>query len=264
MAVVISSSLVMSLVDPDAPDLTHARIGYEKLSGTPSASSASSGFPASAANNALTYSFWKPETLPATWEIDFGSTQSMDYAGIAAHEFGTKGNTVALEVWSGTEWVEVDSTAPVDDKPIMFIFSELTISKARIVVSGGTVPRVGVVYTGMALVMERAIYGGHAPITLSDQTEYTTNASERGQWLGRSIKSNGVATSYQWANLTAAWYREYFDPFVKSARTQPFFIAWRPETFPEEVAYCFTGSNISPKNTGERDVMSVSMNAEGI
>ena len=264
MSVVFSPSLVMSPVDPDAPDLTHARIGYAKLSGAITASTSSGGFPASAADNALTYSFWKPLTLPATWEMDYGEDALIDYVGIAAHEFGDNGNTVTLQAWDGASWVPIASASPIDSSPIMFIFDEIFVSKIRLSISGGTAPRVGVIYTGTSLVMERAIYEGHSPITLASVTNYTTNISESGQWLGRSIKSQGMATSYQWSNLTAAWYREYFQPFVASVKTQPFFIAWRPETFPDEIGYCWTKQDIKPSNAGGRDLMSVTLNAEGL
>jgi hypothetical protein len=264
MSVVFSPSLVITPIDPDAPDLTHARIGYAKHSGTITASTAAGGFPATAADNALTYSFWKPLALPATWEIDYGEIKAIDYVGIAAHEFDVNGNTVALQVWNGSAWVSIASTSPTDNSPLVFIFDELTVSKVRLSITGGAAPRVGVIYTGTALVMERAIYDGHSPINLSSVTGYTTNISESGQWLGRSVKSQGMATSYQWSNLTAVWYREYFQPFVLSAKTQPFFIAWRPETFPDETAYCWTRQDIKPTNSGGRDLMSVTLNAEGL
>lgn len=264
MSVVFSPSLVITPIDPDAPDLTHARIGYAKHSGTITASTAAGGFPATAADNALTYSFWRPLTLPATWEIDFGTAKEVDYVGIAAHEFGTNGNTVTVQLWDGSGWIDIASTTPSNDSPIMFIVSEFAAQKVRLSIAGGTAPRVGVVYVGLSLTMERAIYGGHSPITLASVTSYTTNISESGQWLGRSVKSQGVATSYQWSNLTASWYREKFQPFVESAKTQPFFIAWRPETFPDEVGYCWTKQDIKPTNAGGRDLMSVTLNAEGL
>lgn len=263
MAIVFSPSMVMLEGDPDAPDLSHARIGYAKHSGSISASSAADGFPASAANNALTYSFWKPVSSSSNWVIDYGEVKSVDYVGIAAHEIGSVGATVYVDVWNGTAWVNIISHTPANDSPIMFIFDELTVSSVRVRLTGGA-PRVGVIYTGIALVMERAIYGGHSPITLSRVTSYSNNVSESGQWLGRSVKSKGSATTFAWSNLTAAWYRQYFDSFVSSAKTQPFFIAWRPDQYPDEVGYCWTNKDIVPSNSGQRDLMSVSLAVEGL
>jgi hypothetical protein len=89
------------------------------------------------------------------------------------------------------------------------------------------------------------------------------NKSERGQWLGRSIIRGGSAGSWSWRHLKADWYRTYFDPFVESARTQPFFIAWRPETYPV-AAYCWTEGDITPSNMGVKDFMQVTLEAEGL
>ena len=115
----------------------------------------------------------------------------------------------------------------------------------------------------MALAMQRAIYAGHSPITLSRKTVKRPTKSEFGQWLGSSTIRHGLKTSFEWKNLKAAWYREYFDPFVKSARTKPFFIAWRPSKFPNEIAYAWTSNDIKPSNMGILDYMDVSMSVEG-
>jgi hypothetical protein len=89
MAVVISSSFALSetVVTP----LTHARIGYSKVTGTITASSEDSGFPASAANNEMTYSWWKPAAMNAYWQIDLSTAEDVNYFGISAHTLGSDG-----------------------------------------------------------------------------------------------------------------------------------------------------------------------------
>lgn len=261
MGLVISSSLTLGSSDFD---LSHARIGYEQLAGTTTATNEASGFPAIATNNPLTYSFWKPTSLASYLEINYGATKDVDFIGIAAHEFGSFGSSVIAEYWDGAQWVELYSFAPGTDAPIMLLFDEVLTSKVRIGVLAGGLPRVGVLYTGKALVMERPIYGGHSPIALSRRTEYSNNVSESGQWLGRSIKSQGSATKFSWDNLTAAWYRANFDKFVSVAKSAPFFIAWRPDSYPNEIGYTWTSSDIRPTNKGKRDLMSVSLSVEGL
>jgi hypothetical protein len=108
--------------------------------------------------------------------------------------------------------------------------------------------------------MQRGLYGGHSPINLSRVTVSRSNRSEGGQFLGRYIVRSGFKTSAEWGHLTASWYRENFDPFVESATQYPFFFAWRPETFPDEVAYCWTDGDIQPANMGIKTLMSVGIN----
>ena len=263
MAIVISSDLVLNQELIEFP-LTHARIGYRRISGSVGASSETAGSPASAANNPLTYTFWQPASVTATWEIDAGSPQSVDYLGIAAHTIADNNNSVAAQYWNGSTWVTLLDTNPGDNRPIMLLFEGVTAQRFRVLITGGTPPRIGVIWFGLSLAMERPIYGGHSPINLARQTVTKNNVSERGQWLGRSIVRSGSAASFQWQNLTADWYRANFDPLVKHLRTEPAFIAWRPLSFPSETAYIWTNEDIAPSNTGTRNLMSVSLNAEGL
>lgn len=267
--IIVSNGLLLSesLEQP----LTHARIGYQRISGDVTASSAASGFPASAADNPLTYTGWKPTSVPAWWEIDAGKGVEVDYVGIAAHNLGTIGATVKPQYSTGgsPEWEDAtDEHMPADNRPIMFLFEEQFASKFRIYIevdgSPAEMPFVGVVYIGKALAMQRAIYGGHSPVTLSRETTIRPTVSERGQWLGRSIIRGGFVGSWTWRHLNADWYREHFDRFVKAARERPFFIAWRPETFPNEVAYCWTQKDIVPSNMGIKDFMQVTVEAVGV
>lgn len=156
--------------------------------------------------------------------------------------------------------------SPVDNAPIMFLDIPRTARYMQIKLTGtgSVMPRIAVVYAGVALAMQRAMYGGHTPISLSRQTQLKQPVSRGGQFLGQSYRRLGVATSAAWKNLGAAWYRTNFDPFVKEARKNPYFFAWRPQSYPLELGYVWTGDDIAPSNMGVRDFMEVSMKLAGI
>jgi len=265
MAVVIQTGFA-----PSRP-LTHARIGHSTITrtGTLSASGEEAGFEADAAKNEMTYEFWRPDALPATWRIDAGAAVSVDYVGIAAHTLGFDGASVKPQ-WSNDDsaWndvTDVSAHAPADDSPILFLFAAESHRYWRIEITGSTVPSVGVVYIGAALAMPRPIYGGHSPLDLSRNTVIRPQRSERGQFLGRSIVRSGFSTDFSWQHLTPEFYRDEFDVFVEDARRFPFFLAWRPSTFPESVGYVWTGQDISPSNMGVgKGLMQVSLAVEGI
>jgi len=151
-----------------------------------------------------------------------------------------------------------------DDRPIMTLVEETRSNKFRVRIVGQSTPVVGVIYIGKALEMARPLYGGHTPLALSRTTVIRPHVSERGQFLGRSIIRSGASGSWSWSNLTAAWVRRYLDPFIESARTDPFFILWRPASFPGEVGYCWTLGDLSATNSGPRDLMSFTLSAQGI
>jgi hypothetical protein len=270
MSVIISPNLIINTSNnPSLPPfpLNHARIGIESIltNSNVTASSESSGFPASALSNPLTYDQWRPSSVPASVSVDNGSTVDVDYIGIAAHNLSSVGAVIDVEYSTdGVSWILLQELSPGDNGPIMLLFETITARYFRFTVEASDVFYIGAVYIGQALVMQRSIYGGHAPITLSRSTEFSPNRSEGGQWLGRSIVRKGTETSYDWSNLTALWYRQHFDPFVKLARTRPFFIAWYPSKFPQEVGFVWVNSDIKPQNMGVRDFMSVSMNVVGL
>ena len=145
----------------------------------------------------------------------------------------------------------------------MVIFAEVTDRYFRVSAAGSTAPQIGVIYLGVALAMQRAIYAGHSPITLARRTVKRPTKSEDGQFLGSSTIRYGLQTGFAWKHLKAQWYRDNFDPFVKSARSKPFFIAWRPSKFPNEIAYGWSTGDITPSNMGVLDYMDVSMSVEG-
>lgn len=245
------------------PDLNHARIGYQNLvfGRTPTASSASTGYPAVAAAYPTTFEYWQPSTVPATWTVDLGSAQAVDYCGLVGN---LNGSTIAVQSSpDNSTWTTLATIGPTTDRINMGLFAEVSARYWRLSVTNFA-PQIAVVYLGKALAMQRKIYQGHTPLTLSRDTELSNNVSDTGQWLGRSIIRRGAQTSASWQHLKADWYRANFDPFVKAARKEPFFIGWRPQQYPAEVGYVWTGGDIRPSNTGPRDFMSVDMSFQGL
>jgi len=245
------------------PDLNHARIGYRNLAFglTPTASTAATGHPAISATYPTTFEFWTPTALPATWRLNFGIPKVVDYVGLVGD---MNGCTIAIESSdNNSTWVARQTQTNVTDRINMFLFDAVPARYWRLSISVA-IPRIAVVYIGESLAMQRKIYQGHTPLTLSRETELSNNMSEGGQYLGRSIIRKGASTSAEWQHLKAAWYRANFDPFVKSAREYPFFIGWRPQQYPNELGFVWTGGDLSPQVTGPRDFVSVSMSFRGL
>lgn len=268
MGLLISPNFALAGVAVKLPPfpLTHACIGYRTICTADNvvASSQAAGCPAEDAVNVFTNEYWKPDVMPATWTVDAGTAVDADYIGIAAHTLGSSGTTVTIESSTdGEAWIERFNFQPADNTPIMLVFDKAAVRYWRLSVAGATAPRIGVIYIGEMLQMQRPIYGGHTPLTLSRNTTIYNQFTEAGQFTARSITRQGVSTSYAWKNLEAAWVRQYLDPFIKAARTTPFFIAWRPQDFPDEVGYVWTVSDVKPSNSGTRDLMDVSMDVAG-
>lgn len=214
------------------------------------------------ASGVYVYAAWNTQTN-MTWEYDHGFAAECDYCCIAAHNMGTNGNTLQVQWYDGATWQNlIASTAVADDMPIMVIFAPITKQRWRIRVTGGIPPEIGVIKFGLAMQMERPFYGGHTPLDLGRQTVLRSNYSETGEYLGRTKIRTSLATSFSWANLTAAWVRTNWRPFQKAIEDEPFFIAWRPGDF-SEVGLCQVDASPAPTNQGVRDLMSVEMQVRG-
>lgn len=258
--------------------LTRARIGYQTwtrdlLAAAVTASTDSDDGPKDSPLTPDTYTFWEPTALPATWVVDLGTGRDVDYVGLV-HTLGSSGCAVTVETSDGSVagspsaqvWEAFgDPISPGTDDPLMFLDSSRTCRYVRLTITGGsTMPRISVVNAGEVLAMQRAIYGGHNPITLSRDTVLYRALSEGAQFLGQGFRSHGLVGGVSFRYLEPDWYRENFDPFVQAARSYPFFFAWRPSSYPLEVAYAWALEDIHPSNMGVKDFMQVAFNMHGI
>jgi len=246
----------------DAIPREHARIGYENAirDATVTSNSELSDFPAFSVKSATTYDKWRPGVVPSDLDIEFADPTTLDYVAIAAHTIGSEGG--AIEIYDSVEGL-LATVTPSDNSPIILHFDQIQSTNITLRLTTAAAA-IGVVYAGRLLAMMRPIYGGHTPGVLNRQTTFQNNKSEGGQFLGRSIVRRGYAESFSWRNLAPDWYRTNFDPFVEAAREYPFFIAWRPGDYPDEVLYGWTSSDIEPINNGRRGLMDVSFDVEGL
>ena len=246
---------------------THARIGYQTITrtGTLTASTAAALHPAYAAGLPNTYESWLGTAVPSWLQCDNGSPADVDYCAIAAHNLGTLGNTFKFQHSAdGSTWTDAtpELTVP-DNTPIMVFFGEASARYWRLQILTGASPKIGVWYAGKSLAMQTGIESGYSPINLSRNTTVRSNKSEGGQFLGRYIVREGVSGKIDFIDLSDDWYREYFDPFVLSARANTFFLAWNPAYRPSDVVYGWTQGDISPTYTDPTGLISVSMNIQG-
>jgi hypothetical protein len=274
--IVLSSALQAS-----SRTLRHPRICYESRTLGLSASavtvsSESAGGPKDAPLRPDTAEYWEPLTLPATWEVDLGSLGNVDYVGIGAHTLGSSGCSVVAEVSDGTVgspssdkvWSTVESAAPVDDFPILLMDVPTSSRHMRLTVVAGSpafIPRIGVIFVGQSLEFEAGvgIAGGFAPPNLSRKTDLHASLSNSGQFLGQGFKRKGVTADVSVAGMTPEWYRSTFDPFVKHARSYPYFFAWNPLDFDDDVVFGWTSRDIVPRYIGVDPYFQVSWQITG-
>lgn len=244
--------------------LNYARIGYDSTLVNGSASATSDDLGSSNLLTPSTYDKWRPiDNASATLT---GGSQQCNYVGIAAHNLGTLGTNLKVEVADGGSPTTIYDQLVTSDKAFTIRFTASTYCCVTLTLSGATGPtttEIGVVFLGLELEMMRPIYTGVKPSVLSADDKMTPQMTDGGQFVGKQIVRQGFETSADFQHLTYEWYESEFQPFVEHAKTRPYFWAWNLLEHPNDIIYGWTNQNISPTLMGIRNWLEVSFEIKG-
>lgn len=221
-----------------------------------------------------TYDYWLADvttTMAGLWVI-FPSAITINFVGIAAHNIGTLGATVRVQrsTDSGATWADAGAgaTTPTDDAAIGFRMKSTgnDATHWRIWVSGltaGDPLAIGVAFFGNEMVMPTRFYDGFSPIITPTEVQLQSNVTVGGNFLGQSVIAQGSTIRAEFQHLDPAFVRGDFKGFQTAFnRGAPFFFAWRPTTWANDLHYCWRdGDVIRPTNAGGLNFMSLGLSA---
>ena len=235
----LSGELSSSDTDPNSP-----RIGYQDFigSGSVTADFEDDNYPASNLQNVSTGNYWLSTDDTTTQYVEFQvSVNPINYFAIAGHNLAGAQLKLQRKDSAGDPWIDVtDPVISGDNHAIMWMFVKVLTSgfwRLEIVPVAGKPPRIGVAYLGEYLTLQRKIYVGFEPPNYAVTSNVTSNMSESGQFLGRVVRNQELDLRASFRNIGPAYWRNYIEPFARSAVTRPFFFAWRPAQYPLEIAF---------------------------
>lgn len=241
-----------------------ARILWKAIAGTITAG----GTNGALAANDFTNQRWFCGALPANWTLDTAANEPLDTVFIDAHNLA--GRTVAIQTASsiGGAFTTRATITPTDNRAIAVMLNNAgapyVVRRLRLVVSGsGSDAQIGIIRAGVALQMQRPLYGGIKPIELNRKVVTRHQITESGQWAGRTIQRVALESTMDWPYLTADWYRSTFEPFAQALPQTPFALIQNPLRMPESVAWCWTDDVPEPENMGILNFMQVSLKITG-
>jgi len=244
-------------------DLDHPRVLWNSICrrATVAASTEVAGRSAVNAATATTFDKRQASALPAWWELTFDAAETISAIAIDTHTIGSAGASIAVQEWNGASWVDVvAAVSPADDAPIAFLFEARTTDRIRIYITGATAPTIAVIHCSDALELPQKVYMGvSTPVDMALVTEYETNQSAQGQYLGRSTARQKNMNDFSVAHLTERFVREDLFPFIKDAREYPYFLLERPYQTPTALSYRWRDDDIRPERTGITNHMQVSL-----
>lgn len=244
MTVIIQSGFVGT-----SEDLNHPRIGYVSRGLTISSTGTdAAGFAAANALTPLTYTAWEATTAGQYWRNTFAIPRSIGYVGIAVHNAADVGATLVIQKLTGgswTNWASGVEVTPTTNDTIMFILDPEVVDGISVGSIGGAA-RIGVIRAGPVMEWPRKARWTGLPITESRQYRYNVNESDSGNWLGRTAVSAGDAFDVQIDNLSETFRSGDFADFAAhcNAGDGSFFIAPRPLSYPNEVAYAWSTETV--------------------
>jgi hypothetical protein len=203
----------------------------------------------------LTFDYWEFTTLPAWLEVELTEARPVDMCAIGLHS----GLDYVFQYYDGSDWVNLhDAVTATTTAVEAVIADEASSTKFRIYITGAVDDKIlGIVMLGKALTLPKRFYGGHAPITLNRTSQVIRNTTEGGYDAGVYHMRTGAATSVEVTNMEPSWIRLNIETLNRQLERQPFVFAWRPSTFPDDVAYCWLDAPIRATNSGPRDLMSL-------
>lgn len=243
----------------------HPLIGWEQkvtFAGLTS-DSAATDYPVTNLSNPNTNLYWKSAST-ATQLVTASSLEGQtDYIGVARHNFGSAGVTVSVETITaepGAVWTEVFAgIIPADDSPFIMRFAKGYYIGVRLrLIPVATAPQAAVWYAGSLTALKPGLAPGYVPLTRAENIEVYSGRSTSGEYLGAIITGGSLQSGASIKDVDPDFYATALDGFVRSAnRFAPFFFAWSPTDYPEEVAFAWLTSTVLPnisRTTGYLDL----------
>jgi hypothetical protein len=233
MSVVIQSGFTGIAEPIDQP-----RICFDTHTATPTATSTATGADVAWLVDGETWSVWEGGSTSQTVTLTFSSAAT-SYAALAAHNLGSTGATVSCAAGG----VTVGSISPDDDGAIVFLFGSTTVTTVAFTISGGSAaPQIAVAQAGEVLEMPQLSVFTGLPISESKQVRYRHQQSIRGDVLGRAVEGADLRFDLTVQNLPETFRAASGDVTWKGFinhvdNTGPFFIAAKPSSYPDDVAY---------------------------
>lgn len=209
-------------------------------------------YPATNLGNPATNSEWRSTSMDEqTLEVEIGGGLLVDYIAVARHNLGSSGAIIyidALIAGDADEWVRIfDGQILGDNRPAILRFQELYPERIRVtLVPDEAPPRIAVFYIGKLTVMERGMLQDVTPILYANRTDVVTGRSESGDFIGRIITDQTKEVSYSFESVGYDWFKEEMGEFAEASMTTPFFFAWLPAIFPDEVGYGWLNNDLNP------------------
>ncbi len=252
--------------------MSKPRIGYENLlldtGATITATTGTAGYEHANAYDWLPATSYLSGSSGASYiKASFGSgiTKAASYFAIYNHTLTTNSGTITLQYSSDdSSWTSVfPAFTPTNNAVIYKVFPIVSARYWRVLITSTPASYIGEVSFGQDFELERGARPGFMPPTLARDTQVSNSVSQNGYFLGRSVIRSGITGAINLDQITEAWAREVWLPFIIHAETKPFFLQWNNVEYPYESAFVWTEGKIESLKHAKRNLLSMGIKYRG-
>lgn len=253
--------------------------GYEKenkpiiagqsqaLTSNTTVTSENSSFPAINMFNPNENQRWESSSADEQYiTVTLSEDDYLDYISFAGHNFGDDTFNLSVETFDGTTWTErLEPQTVSNNKPVIMKIEPVICQGIRLKIgASNTTPTISVFYAGLSLEMERNVYVGHKPINYAKTSNVINGMSENGRFIGRIIVGENYNTDVEIDNIRPSFFREKVNPFFVDSEEKPFFFAWRPKDYIDEVGFAWLRQNGSMTNQLSNGFVNISFSISAV
>ena len=245
------------------------RFCYENLfvdADTVVASSEDSDFPVENLYDWVTSDYFKPAvggsyTITAT----FSTPQTADYFAFHGHDLDVNTGTIKLEYHDGTTWQDAFPVLnPLNNNTDVTYFDEQSSLQWRVAIDSTVISSIALISFGKYMAVEYGVWNGFVPPVLARNPKTITSVSDSGVFIGRSVITQGIKTSFPISLASIDWIRTDWLPFVVHAEAKPFFATWHARHYPREHALMWADGTIKPPKHTHHNLMAMNFKVKGV
>lgn len=224
-------------------------------------------YPVSSMFNYFTFDGFKPVSAGVSnVDITMTAPVNCDYFAFYNTDLFENSGSILLQYFDGAVFVDCfTAIAPTDNSPQLILFPEVSSDQFRIVIdSPVTASIVSAVTFGQVLQIPNGLGLSFNSPQNSQQYKITSNQSETGNFIGRSVRKEASPFNIGTELLQYDWFVANWRPFLRHAERRPFFFKWSDSTYSDESVFCWTEETINDPQWIDQHFMSFELALRGL
>ena len=192
--------------------------------------------------------------------ISFPQAEFINSYGIARHNLGDEEMTIRLHSSTdfGASWTLYQPNGissfysfSQENETMFFVGNDASVNAQTWRITIDNVPtfkqnniRIGNIFLGNSLKLFSPPDRGFVPPDLAMKDEFTSNVSEGGDYLGRTLLRKAAETQFKMSNVAESWVNDEWKACMRAVQEHPFYFGWDVVNHPLSVAYCYTERTI--------------------